>query len=79
MPNPDGRDSRVVPKEMMDQFLEVSQAFKTIRDQRLFTEQFHSFDEYCRAKFGKSGAEVDWLIAQAEVELRLRKVVPALQ
>ena len=79
MLNSDSREYLGIPKEKMDQFLEVCQAFKTIRDRRLFRKQFHSFDEYCRAKWDKSGEEVDRLIAEAEVELQVRKADPGLQ
>ncbi len=63
----------------MEQFLKVSQALKTIRDKRLFREEFRSFDEYCRAKWGKPGAEVERLIAEADLELRVREGRPGLQ
>jgi len=61
-----------IPPEKMEQFLDVCQAFKTVRDQRLFWEQFHFFDEYCRSKCSKSEEEVNRLIAEAELELKMR-------
>ncbi|MHC1766830.1 MAG: hypothetical protein AB9869_21410 [Verrucomicrobiia bacterium] len=66
-------------QEDMEQFLKVSRALKTIRDKRLFREEFRTFDEYCRAKWGKSGDEVDRLIAEADLELRMREGNPGLQ
>jgi hypothetical protein len=66
-------------QEDMEQFLKVSRALKTIRDKRLFREEFRTFDEYCRAKWGKSGDEVDRLIAEADLELRMREGKPGLQ
>jgi hypothetical protein len=79
MPHPELPGRLRLPKETMDQFLKVSQALKTIRDKRLFREEFRSFDEYCRAKWGKSGEEIERLIAEAELELRMRKGKPGLQ
>jgi hypothetical protein len=79
MLNPDSRGHFGIPKEKMDEFLKVSLAFKTIRDQRLYREAFPSFDAYCQAKCGKSGAEIEWLIAEADVEVQMRKGIPGLQ
>lgn len=66
-------------QEDMEKFLKVSRALKTIRDKRLFREEFRTFDEYCRAKWGKSGSEVDRFIAEADLELRVREGKPGLQ
>jgi hypothetical protein len=79
MQNPDSSGHLGIAKEKMDQFLEACRAFKTIRDRRLFRAQFHSFDEYCRAKWGKSGEAVNRFIAEAEVEMQLRKGNPGFQ
>jgi hypothetical protein len=79
MPNFESRGHLGIPKGKMDQFLEACRAFKTIRDRRLFRGEFNSFDAYCRAKWGKSGEEVNRLIAEAEVELQARNANPGLQ
>lgn len=63
----------------MDQFLKVARALKTIRDKRLFREDYRSFDAYCRAKLGKSGEEIERMLAEADLELQVRKAKPGLQ
>jgi hypothetical protein len=79
MPDSESRGHLGIPKGKMDQFIEVCQAFKTVRDRRLFRGQFSSFDEYCRSKCGKSAEEVNRLIAEGDVELQARRGNPGAQ
>lgn len=68
-----------IPKEKMDGFLKVSEALKTIRDRRLYREQFASFDAYCRARVGLPGDMVNRMLAEADLELEMRKRNPEAQ
>ncbi len=67
------------PKKKIDDFLKVAEALKTIRDQKLYRGQFASFDAYCLNRLGMAGAQVDLLIAFADVEVRTRGTKPEQQ
>ena len=56
----------------MEIFMETTRAFKTIRDNKLFCEEFPSFDAYCRAKHGKTAKEINELIELADQRLNAR-------
>jgi hypothetical protein len=68
-----------IPKENMDQFIKVSQALKTIRDKRLYRQEYPTFDAYCRGRWGIDGAQAELYIAFAEVELETRRTKTNLQ
>jgi hypothetical protein len=53
-------------------FLETCRAFKTIRDNKLYSEEFSSFDAYCQAKYGKTAKEINELIDLADQRLNAR-------
>src|SRR5229473_3997030 len=48
-------------------FSEAGDALKTIRNQRLYREQFNSFRAYCRARWGFEAARARQFIAAADV------------
>lgn len=49
-------------------FVEVGQALAKIREQRLFREAgFHSFDDYCRQRWGMGKSYASQLISAGEV------------
>jgi hypothetical protein len=48
-------------------FVEAGDALKTIRNQRLYREQFSSFRAYCRARWGFEAARARQFIAAADV------------
>jgi hypothetical protein len=77
MPNSDGFLG--ISKEKMDEFLKVTDAFRQIRDQRLYRAQYTSFDAYCRGKYGIPGALIEKFIAEAELERLVRKADPQRQ
>jgi hypothetical protein len=56
----------------LEVFLETCRAFKTIRDNQLYSEQFPSFDAYCQAKHGKTAKEINELIELADQRLNAR-------
>ena len=53
-------------------FVAAGQALRAIRDQRLYREQFVTFEEYCRARWGMERAFAHRLIAAAEVIEQIR-------
>jgi hypothetical protein len=79
MQNPDSPGDLGISRKDMDEFLRVCQAFKTIRDRRLYRNEFASFDDYCRAKYRMPGAQIEKFIAEAELELQARKAKSGLQ
>ena len=79
MLNSDSSGDLGISKEKMDEFLQVSQALKTIRDQRLFRQEFTSFDAYCRTKWGIPGPVAERFIAEADLERQARKANRELQ
>jgi hypothetical protein len=51
----------------MKTFVEVGKALLTIRDQRLYREQFKTFDAYCREQWGFSKVHATRLVQAAQV------------
>ena len=68
-----------IPADKMKAFLEVANAIRTIRDQRLYRAEFESFNAYCLARLGLSEEEVSRLLAQATLEDRLLGGSPETQ
>ena len=64
MEPPTGKDIEI--------FLETCQAFKKIRDNKLYSDQFLSFDAYCRANYGKTAKEINDRIDMADHILSAR-------
>ena len=57
----------------MKSFVAAGKALLTIRDRKLYRENFQSFDDYCKAKWGMDRDHAGRLIrgAQAAVNLKL--------
>jgi len=53
-------------------FVEVGNALLTIRDKRLYQEQWATFEDYCRERWGMVRRQADRLIAAAETVEILR-------
>lgn len=68
-----------IPADKMKTFLEVAGAIRTIRDQRLYREEFESFEAYCLARLGLSEEVVSRLLAEAALEDRLSQGSPENQ
>ena len=52
-------------------FVDVGQALASIRDQRLYREEFNTFEEYCRGRWEYSRRHADRLIFAAQVVTHL--------
>ena len=46
--------------------IDAAKALVSIRDERLFREQYASFEEYCRHEWGLSGSRLDRMLAVAD-------------
>ena len=48
-------------------FYEAGMALKELREQRLYRDSHHTFEEYCQERFGHSRQKSNFLIAGADV------------
>lgn len=58
----------------LNTFVEVGAALLEIRDSRLYQEQYGTFEEYCRERWGMVASRARQLIASAEVVENLKSV-----
>jgi hypothetical protein len=59
-----------------DGYYRQGEAFKEIRDARLYLLDYESFDAYCKAKWGHNRAWADRLIAAAKVAGDIKQIDP---
>ena len=59
-----------------DGYYRQGEAFKEIRDTRLYLLDYESFDAYCKAKWGHNRAWADRLIAAAKVAGDIKQIDP---
>lgn len=57
----------IVIKQGLETFIEVGQALMIIRDKRLYREEYGTFENYCRDKWGMQRANAYRLVDAAEV------------
>ena len=58
-------------KREMGSFIAVGNALQTIRDQRLYREEFKTFKDYCNEKWGMGKAHANRLIGGSRVAANL--------
>ena len=68
----------IIAKEM-GSFMAVGKALLTIRDQKLYREQFRTFNDYCKAKWGLERTYAHRLINGSQVAANLVFVAPGQQ
>ncbi len=59
-----------------DGYYRQGEAFKEIRDTRLYLLDYESFDAYCKAEWGHNRAWADRLIAAAKVAGNIKQIDP---
>lgn len=59
-----------------DSYYRQGEAFKEIRDTRLYLLDYDSFDAYCNAEWGHNRAWADRLIAAAKVAGNIKQIDP---
>ena len=68
------QELEVIIEKGLQTFVEVGQALLEIRDSKLYREEFETFDEYCRQKWGMSKTHSNRMVQAAQVVSHLTPI-----